>query len=358
MSEWLKVPLSKSGVAGNCHPGFESLPLRQILVPWLALGFDIWLAAQIIHTSATILTFRQDKILFGGTVQDAFPELLAMVKDNFASIVRSLFELHEALGERGRTLSSVNTYGDNAMLLDVESENVVIGTLSGLMPPRMIVRSEEHGIIEIGKGTAPVATLYLDGIDGSDAYLNNTGCGYGTLFALAPGDNPQYEDIVFSCMVRPDICATVYRYFSDYPVLVMPDGRPRLILPTPSRLMKSSLVFTDDYSELVSTRVTIPLEVIGYRNLCYTKTTSGNLYSVVAGGAQGGLAIIEEIDKGAIEMPAMFHLVRGVGGAMISLDGSSLDKQYINTFGASGGEIFVLARSYNIATQLVRDINI
>ena len=28
VSEWLKVPLSKSGVAGDCHRGFESLPLR------------------------------------------------------------------------------------------------------------------------------------------------------------------------------------------------------------------------------------------------------------------------------------------------------------------------------------------
>lgn len=117
---------------------------------------------------------------------------------------------HNILGANGKTLVAdhPNQFGDIPTIFDIAAEEAVIGLLRKWCEARSIsirIISEEHGVTNIGHEDAIVYTIWLDGCDGSRVYLESAedvpNAGYGTVIAVAEGDNPRYEDVVFSAIL-------------------------------------------------------------------------------------------------------------------------------------------------------------
>ena len=89
-----------------------------------------------------------------------------------------------------------NQFGEMAMQIDVQSEEVVIRYLraySAKTKQGIRVVSEEHGEFVIGD--KPELTAFLDGFDGSSAFRDSKGKARGgTMFALYEGSNPRFQD--------------------------------------------------------------------------------------------------------------------------------------------------------------------
>jgi len=127
------------------------------------------------------------------------PELL---KNAEIAVRRGLVQsyyLHEELGEAGTEARQQNEFGDTAMAMDIFSEKVMLESLEQL-PYRFLVRTEEHGELEVNEHLGgPRYLAVMDGLDGSSVYEKHRNeAGYGPMFAIFSNDNPTYDDYVVS----------------------------------------------------------------------------------------------------------------------------------------------------------------
>lgn len=117
-------------------------------------------------------------------------------------------ELHDSLGDSGRSSTTINRFGENAVLLDVEAEKLMINAVSQSGLPVKIV-SEEHGVIPCKNGPAKF-TVIMDGLDGSRVYTGEVeGPGYCSMLSFARGDDPSFEDSILTGIVVHRPCRQI-----------------------------------------------------------------------------------------------------------------------------------------------------
>lgn len=100
------------------------------------------------------------------------------------------FEMHQKLGNEGKTPGQFNQFGDISLKADWDAEEVFVNGCKQAGIP-IVISSEEHGEVTLGKNLKYRGIL--DGIDGSNAFKMGTGP-YGTMFAIFEGINPRYQD--------------------------------------------------------------------------------------------------------------------------------------------------------------------
>src|SRR5689334_15712201 len=92
-------------------------------------------------------------------------------------VINALYEayqVHEDLGETGKQLVQKNQFGDTALKVDIEAEQVILTTLREAQLSIRVI-SEEHGTVDIGDN--PIYLGILDGLDGSGVYKSLRGTG-------------------------------------------------------------------------------------------------------------------------------------------------------------------------------------
>ena len=123
-------------------------------------------------------------------IQQLGIEALSESHATFLKLVRDGSAQHD-VGE--------NQFGEMAMQIDVQSEEVVIKHLRAYSTETkqgIRVVSEEHGEFVIGD--QPELTAFLDGFDGSSAFRDSKGKARGgTMFALYAGTDPRFQDYLF-----------------------------------------------------------------------------------------------------------------------------------------------------------------
>ncbi|MEK7617407.1 MAG: inositol monophosphatase family protein [Patescibacteria group bacterium] len=105
-------------------------------------------------------------------------------------LLKKAYDVHQALGEEGKSNASINAFGETTLKADWEAEEVFVKGCDKAQIP-MVISSEEHG--EVTVSNDPIYRGVLDGIDGTNAYRMGTGP-YGTMFAVFEGVNPRYQD--------------------------------------------------------------------------------------------------------------------------------------------------------------------
>jgi hypothetical protein len=302
--------------------------------------------------------------------------LALKLRDPLVDALTRAYNAYIALGEGGKLLiESTNQFGDRPTLLDITAEKIVIDALRvlALEVGAIRVHSEEHGTIVIGDGPIKY-TVYLDGCDGSSVYLKSSpdkpNAGFGTMVAVAEGDNPRYDNIVFSAILRMDIAQVMYRVVRGNTFirsLLKADTQSFAATRTIYSIYDPCVVLSDNGFAAVRNTFDAPLNAAGIRTH-WTGTTCGNGFNVIArkrviidfsnpdpAAQLDAAALVERVDKGALEMPALYHLMVGAEGDMYDLETrQSVAVQHINTYGQDprNPAFFVLASNPNLAREI------
>lgn len=287
---------------------------------------------------------------------------------NLAELCRktaiAVHEQHNRLGSAGTKVVGRNRFGDPSLYADVAAEKRILDIMRN-MGLRARVIAEEHGRHTIGFGD-PQFTIVMDGLDGSTVYAASSPEGrasgaarYGTMFAIYPGENFRYGDVLVSCLMEHP----TKRLFLATPVGTRMERigegyeQPISILPKP--LVAGSVIHCDSedptWGALLREQVVRPLHEAGFTTRTTTSATSRQYVDVLTGAS---VATIQWTRKGNLELAAAHQLITGAGGAVMHLNGSEITDHYYDEFGQDPDnvEFFIAACTRRVAEELVRNI--
>lgn len=240
--------------------------------------------------------------------------------------------VHDALGENGLQQVQKNQHGETALRADIECEKAVIDYLE-FMKMRVRVRSEEHGVVNIGE---PEYTAILDGIDGTSLYKEARGVGkYGTMLGIFAGTDPTYADYL-TCSIAQHATKRHLMGNKGFGAHTILPGPPRALQTSFYEKFDSSLnIYVDDAAyEMNRKTFTEPLRRKGFKTTC-TKCSCMYYADVAEGLAHFAL---ECTRKGNLELAVAYGLIKEAGGVMVDLDGNDIGPRKYLEFGQKENE--------------------
>jgi len=267
----------------------------------------------------------------------------------------SAYQNHKKLGEEGKTKDKENRFGDMALRGDVEAEEHILYSLKNLSERenyRIICKSEELGENELNpEGTKDFFAVF-DGLDGSSNYLKGGEFGYGTMVAVASGENPKYEDFVVAgeaMMEEGKIILAV----KNEGVFVYDVAKEEF---TNLSKFKNDEVFSD--SKTLGNKY-FPEEIKAYGDKPWimTGSTAWSIFSMCTDSRFNGL--IEATRKKNLEQPVLYLMITELGGVMVDENGKSIGPNDFKTWGQSrdGEEFLVTAKNRGITLAIVERLD-
>lgn len=265
------------------------------------------------------------------------------------------YQLHEQLGDAGRSDFKLNQFGETALTMDLQAEAAVLTALRETNISMQIF-SEEHGYISIGE--YPEITVTADGLDGSIEYKEKYGESmYGTMVSVLEGKDPTYNDYL--------VCGIMIH--SPTPQLLLAvkeEGCFVVDLHTGERHQTQK-----QQQQTFSKQSIIDLDInwLPYKELYdRNKDTFSNLQCVyLSSAARTALFVKGDIDvglewtrKGNLEQPSTYGFVTEMGGVMTTVDGVSIGSKPFQTFGQDKQIPLIVALSQEVAMQASQRLNL
>lgn len=276
-------------------------------------------------------------------------EIKAMRQIIIESLQKS-FAVHEALGAQGEELVRKNQFGETALRIDVECEEVIIAYLRELDLPIRVV-SEEHGIVKLCDD--PRFLGILDGLDGSGVYKEQRGIGrYGTMFAIFEGVNPCYKNyLAGGIMEHSTGKMSIFSKDGGASVIdVRSDETTPLKSSRKKTLDNQTIIYVDEYFEVNKKTFSEKLKEFhtGYLR------SSAAYYADIASGAAD--LTLECTRKGNLEIAVAYGLIKESGGIMTDLAGKDIGNQKYFLFGQKENLPIITACTQELAIDLLKYI--
>lgn len=269
---------------------------------------------------------------------------------NFRTVVetalRRAHEKHESLGVKGEERISKNQFGETALRLDLEAEEVILETLKEARIPVRVI-SEEHGIVNITG--SPLYLGILDGLDGSNRYEAGRGKErYGTMFAVFSNLNPAFDEYVVSGIMEHSTNKLFIAEKGKGCHTISTEGEKQTRVAISSSLAKKTRIYIDEHWEL--NRKTFSEKLANEFTIKDLRSFAAYFADLISGEVDLVLACTR---KGNLEPAIGYGLVSESGEVMVSIDGSSLqDKKYLE-FGQIEQTPIISATSQSLALKLI-----
>lgn len=260
--------------------------------------------------------------------------------------LRSTYKLHQNLGEAGTEDQQLNSAGEMAMALDVQSEEQITKALSALNIP-MVVFSEEHGQFTIGE-KYPRYLVSLDGLDGSGEYSREHGKGmYGAMAAVLRGIGPVYENYLAAGVMIHSPIPHLYLAVKGkgvFDVDLETLERRKIQRDNNKKLSRQTSIDLDrnwePYGQVLERNQDFP-------NMgCAYFSAAARIALFVEGKVDLAL---EWTRKGNLEHPVMYALARELGAVMTDARGVSLAREKFRDFGQISHVPVIIAPNYGMA---------
>lgn len=267
----------------------------------------------------------------------------------------SAYKNHIILGESGKNKDKQNRFGDMALRADVAAEEKILSALKTLSEEkdlRIICRSEELGDQELNPKGKETLFVVFDGLDGSSNYLKDSEFGYGTMVAIAHGENPKYEDFFVAGEA----------IMKEGKLVLAVKGRGVLVYDVPNSEFKKLDKFNQseefDNRKILANKY-FPEEIRAYGDKPWimTGSTAWSIFTVCSGDKYS--ALIEVTRKKNLEQPTLYLLINELGGVMVDKNGESIGPHGFKSWGQSrdGEEFLVSAKNEVIAMALLASID-
>lgn len=273
---------------------------------------------------------------------------------------------HRKLGDKGRSKDAINQFGEQALVADLMAEETVIEYFSKYAKLNGItleVRGEETATTFLGDHGEKYFAV-LDGLDGSSNYLDPNEWPYGTMFAIAKGSNPSYQDFKVAGIALPE--------------------ENRVLIAS-----KGSGVFVYDIEKLTSTKINSfkpekfdETKILSDNYFPEAKKMLGKMQDVwprtgstaasvvaIAVGEQledslyppmnlnwQGLADITR--KGNLEQPVLYLILSELGGITVDQEGNKIDIQIFKKWGQTEKIPVISARSSEITQKILSKLTL
>ena len=252
-----------------------------------------------------------------------------------------------------------NQFGEMAMQIDVQSEEVVIRYLraySAKTKQGIRVVSEEHGEFVIGD--KPELTAFLDGFDGSSAFRDSKGKARGgTMFALYEGTDPRFQDYLLGGIVDHILGELVVAVKGAGTLLVAGDKTSTARVSNTKTLDDSTRI---DIDEGVQNYPTFPTHVQGYFydpikksfKTRYVGSSAVYFFDLAVGKSD---VVLEYGRKNNLEHMVAYPLVIESGGVMEFVKGGDLGlTRYSDYCKMDSGYPAIIAAATSQLVQAVR----
>ncbi len=252
------------------------------------------------------------------------------------------YKNHKKLGYSGKLKDKENQFGEMALRADIEAEERVLVHLAGWAKKSGVFleyRGEELGEDFTGSKGGERYLATIDGLDGSANYLEKTDFPYGTMVAVAKGQDPTYDDFEIAGIMLPEegwivlaiknwgVCVydienkttdVLPRFAKDYEELKLAEYDTEKILaddyfPEAEKLLGDK---AGVWPRTGSTAATIVAMAI--RDLIQEPIED---YSLMNDGWQ---ALVDVTRKGNLEQPILFRIITELGGFMVDENGESI----------------------------------
>jgi fructose-1,6-bisphosphatase/inositol monophosphatase family enzyme len=267
-----------------------------------------------------------------------------------SSVLQATNQIYKKLGRKGLEIVRKNDFGDTALRMDVEAEDVVLNILSeNNLPIRVI--SEEHGVVNITEN--PRFLGILDGLDGSNLYREKFQQGrYATMFAIFSNLDPLYSDYCVNGIMEHED-EKLYLGVKNRGVKFLVRGKEKTLACNDQLTHK---INADTYFEEISQKDIITSKLKKFSNYEITCLRSSAIHYVnlISGEVDG---VVEATRKNNLEIAIAYGLVAESGGIMIDEDGRNLADQKYNSFGQQRHIPIISARSKSIARELYYKFN-
>ena len=285
------------------------------------------------------------------------PEILRNVEIAVRRGLIHSFQLHEELGERGTDKQQTNSFGETALLMDIYSEQVMMDALREL-PYRFLVRTEEHGEVEINpEADGPCYLVVMDGLDGSSVYDKERGTGnYGPMFVIYDNDDPTYEEYMVAGVMNLSTGEMlIAAKGKDLASENLRTGEQSKVRANADATLDENAVVFADATEVdedhnlhgfftlngnMAGKLHDELGVRSYR----TGSTAANIMAVAKGEA---VLDIGATRKGNLEFASAYAIIKASGGVMQTVGGEDLGKLKFREFGQGEKEFIPVIAAAN-----------
>lgn len=262
--------------------------------------------------------------------------------------LQKTFMLHEELGEDGLQKVNKNQFGDTALRIDVDSEEIIIQEMKKANIPIRIV-SEEHGTIDIVDN--PVLLGILDGLDGTSVYEKSRGVGrYGTMFGIFSNLDPLYSDYLFSGIMEHSMNRLTYatRNMGGY---VIQDGKQRKIQSSGKKVFENPInIYINDFFQINRELFSDKLKEYEHKYLA----SSAPYYADTACGDAD--ITMECTRKGNLEIAISYGLEIECNAVMVSFEQQDLGKFKYWEFGQKENVPVITAATKELVSSLFKKI--
>ena len=260
---------------------------------------------------------------------------------------------HRKLGEEGKKKDVINQFGEQALRADLEAETTIIGELKSFAEKNNIaleIRGEETGTTNLGNnGEKYFGTL--DGLDGSSNYLAPNDWSYGTMLAIARGDNPIYSDFEIAAIGFPQenmvlIAAKNIGVF----MFDIDNQELKKIKPFENCDYDQTKILSDNYFPEAK-------KMLGKMESVWPKTGSEatSILAMVNGEWQG---MADVTRKGNLEQPMLYLILLELGGAVVDKNGKDIGENNFKDWGQQEKLPIISARSQSIAGKILSELNL
>lgn len=261
---------------------------------------------------------------------DIHAKLSAELEQALLKSFDAIRSLHDALGAEGQKVDRLNQFGESALRMDWDAEEIYIANFKALGHSFRLV-SEEHG--DVAYGDKPIYTLVLDGIDGTLVYKSERGTGcYGSMAGTFLGAAPRYQDYLASGFT---ILSPQWRSFTCRPgkgcaIFQGIESSGLRVLEQSSKPISDWVCSTLEFPQAVKEQ--IKMEVL-------TKFPGTALRSMAAEYARilNGETdfFLDFTHKSNLEQMIAFGVLLEAGAGIFTLDGKSIAYQSYDAFGQS-----------------------
>lgn len=270
---------------------------------------------------------------------------------------------HRSLGPRGKDKTSTNQFGDMAMVADVEAENtIIVNAIKHSEKDEIAImfcgEEKGKGIIRNGQieywgredksesDQNEVEFWVLDGLDGSENYATTTDWPYGTMLSVADSPNPSYNDFKTCAICMEEegwvVIADAEGEVPGVFVVDLNNGNVKKLTKfDDSTKFDQNTILADNYftetKELIrnrpelaerrtgSTAATVVSMIIRNQITDYKYPKMNDIHSV----------LVDVTRKGNLEQPAVYLLLKLLGGDVLDINDNSIGDEKFKTWGQS-----------------------
>ncbi len=256
------------------------------------------------------------------------------------------------LGKDGKASVQKNRFGETALRMDIEAEQIVIETFRAAKVPARIV-SEEHGITDLCVNPSLLAVL--DGIDGTVVYKSGAPGRFATLLTVFDHIDPKYSDYLYAGMMSHG-SAELFAARKGNGVVIQHVAAGSIVSSTPTALsaisaLAGATIYVDESFPINERVFSEPLKSLQPKCIL----SSAHYYTALARGEAE--LVCECTRKGNLELAAAHALISELGGILCTLDRSPLADARFNSFGQNEHIPVVAAANRQILNAALQLIN-